>query len=421
MNVGPEIQYILNTFSFLVCGVLVMWMAAGFAMLEAGAVRTKNVSTILLKNISLFSIAGIMYYVVGYNLMYTDVSGIMGSLGFWGPGTTEAYNAGEYAPASDWFFQMVFVATAASIVSGTVAERIKLVPFLLFVVVLTGLIYPIYGAWTWGGGWLSEMGFADFAGSTIVHSVGGWAALIGAMLIGPRIGKYNQVEGKWRMNPMPASSLPLVTLGTFVLWMGWFGFNGGSVLALGTGADATAMANVFVNTTLAAAGGCVAVLLLTTTTFKKTDLTLVLNGTLAGLVAITAGPDTPTPGQAIFIGAVGGIICAYGIMLLQHPRVRIDDVVGAVPVHLLAGIWGTMIVPWTNADASYMTQFVGIAACGALVAGASLVVWGVLRTTIGIRADGQVEDLGLDQHELGVDAYPEFRDARITDYKQSVV
>ncbi len=408
--VPAETAFVFNTFSFLVTGFLVMWMAAGFCMLEAGLVRSKNVATMCLKNIALYAVAGIMYFLIGYNLMYSGVDGgFMGSIGIWGADDSAAlaetnpdFGAG-YAAASDWFFQMVFVATAASIVSGTLAERIKVWPFLLFVVALTGAIYPIQGSWQWGGGWLSEMGFADFAGSTLVHSVGGWAALAGAILLGARKGKYGPGG---RVTPIPGSSLPLATLGTFVLWLGWFGFNGGSQLALGSAADAVAMSNIFANTNMAAAGGVVAALVLTQVMYKKMDLTMVLNAALAGLVSITAGPDTPTLGQAILIGAVGGVIVVFAIPLLD--KLKIDDVVGAIPVHLLAGIWGTMAVPLTNSDASFMTQFIGVAAIGGFVFGISLVVWGILKATVGIRLMEEDEAAGCDQAELGLEAYPEF-------------
>lgn len=409
-EVPAETAFVFNTFSFLVTGFLVMWMAAGFCMLEAGMVRSKNVATMCLKNIALYAVAGIMYFLIGYNLMYSGVDGgFMGSIGIWGADDSAAlaetnpdFGAG-YAAASDWFFQMVFVATAASIVSGTLAERIKIWPFLLFVVALTGAIYPIQGSWQWGGGWLSEMGFADFAGSTLVHSVGGWAALAGAILLGARKGKYGPGG---RVTPIPGSSLPLATLGTFVLWLGWFGFNGGSQLALGSAADAVAMSNIFANTNMAAAGGVVAALLLTQVMYKKMDLTMVLNGALAGLVSITAGPDTPTIGQAILIGTVGGVIVVFAIPLLD--KLKIDDVVGAIPVHLLAGIWGTMAVPLTNSDASFMTQFIGVAAIGGFVFGVSLVIWGILKATVGIRLTEDDEAAGCDQAELGLEAYPEF-------------
>ncbi|HAE48097.1 MAG: ammonium transporter [Tistrella sp.] len=407
-EVDPEVQYILNTFSFIINGALVMWMAAGFAMLESGLARTKNVATILLKNISLFAVAGITFYLVGYNLMYMNVDGgWIGSLAIWSQsdatGDAIVYEAGTYASASDWFFQMVFVATAASVVSGTVAERSKLWSFLLFVVLLTTISYPITGSWVWGGGWLSEMGFVDFAGSTLVHAVGGWAALVGAIIIGPRIGKYSR-DG--RVNPMPGSNLALATLGTFVLWLGWFGFNGGSMLALGTGADATGMANVVANTSMAAAGGIVAAMILSQLLYKKVDLTLALNGALAGLVSITAGPDTPSIGGAILIGAVGGVLASLTVPLLD--KLKIDDVVGAIPVHLVGGIWGTIAVPITNADASFGTQIVGIVAIGAFTAVFSAVAWLLIKFTVGVRVSEEVEHGGLDKAELGLEAYPEF-------------
>ncbi|MEQ8392622.1 MAG: ammonium transporter [Thalassospira sp.] len=405
-GVSAETQYILNSFSFLFSGALVMWMAAGFAMLESGLVRTKNVSTILLKNISLFAVAGIMYYLIGYNLMYMDVTGWIGSLSLWSADDAAALAgdfSGGYSATSDWFFQMVFVATAASIVSGTVAERIKLWPFMIFVVVLTGVLYPITGSWTWGGGWLSEMGFADFAGSTIVHSVGGWAALTGAIILGARKGKYGE-DGS--VHPMPGSNLPLATLGTFVLWLGWFGFNGGSQLAMGTGADVIAIANIYGNTSMAAAGGVVAAAILTQILYKKVDLTMALNGALAGLVSITAGPDTPTIGSAIIIGAIGGVLVVVAVPLLD--KLKIDDVVGAVSVHLVAGIWGTLAVPFTNDGASFGVQLTGIVAMGAFTIVASSIVWLVLKFTVGIRLSEEDEHIGSDAAELGLEAYPEF-------------
>ncbi|MEK9844702.1 ammonium transporter [Thalassospira sp.] len=405
-GVSAETQYILNTFSFLFSGALVMWMAAGFAMLESGLVRTKNVSTILFKNIALFAVAGIMYYLIGYNLMYMDVSGWIGSLSLWSADDAAALGgdfSGGYSATSDWFFQMVFVATAASIVSGTVAERIKLWPFMIFVVVLTGVLYPITGAWTWGGGWLSEMGFADFAGSTIVHSVGGWAALTGAIILGARKGKYGE-DGS--VHPMPGSNLPLATLGTFVLWLGWFGFNGGSQLAMGSAADVIAIANIYGNTSMAAAGGVVAAAILTQILYKKVDLTMALNGALAGLVSITAGPDTPTIGSAIIIGAIGGILVVIAVPLLD--KLKIDDVVGAVSVHLVCGIWGTLAVPFTNDGASFGVQLTGIVAMGAFTIVASAIVWLILKFTIGIRLSEEDEAMGSDAVELGLEAYPEF-------------
>jgi Amt family ammonium transporter len=393
-------------------------MAAGFAMLESGLVRTKNTASICLKNIALYSIAGLMYYLIGYSLMYVDVDGLIGSFSLlYNPAPAELalINAeeatpelveraveGGYASMSDWFFQMVFVATAASIVSGTLAERIKVWPFLIFVVVLTGVIYPIQGAWSWGGGFLAELGFSDFAGSTIVHSVGGWAALSGAIILGARKGKYGP-DG--RVNPLPGANLPLATLGTFILWLGWFGFNGGSQLALGSALDAAAMAIVFVNTNLAAAGGVVAAMLAAQVIYKKVDLTFALNGALAGLVAITAGPDLQNHLLSIIIGGIGGVLVVVSVPLLD--KLRIDDVVGAIPVHLVAGIWGTLAVGIFGAG-DLMAQIIGIAAVGVFVSLASALVWFALKLTVGIRVSEEVEDLGLDKAELGMEAYPEF-------------
>ena len=406
-TVAPETQFIFNTLNFLVHGFLVMWMAAGFCMLEAGLVRKRSVGTQLLKNISLFSIAGILYYLVGYNLMYDGVDGgFFGSFAIWSPDDTAIasgdFGAG-YAASSDWFFQMVFVATAASIVSGTMAERVRLWPFLAFIAILTGILYPITGAWQWGGGWLSEMGFADFAGSTLVHSVGGWAALAGALLLGARKGKYGPGGS---VTPILGSSLPLATLGTFVLWLGWFGFNGGSQLAMGTGADAVAIANIYVNTNLAAAGGVVAAMVLSEILYKKVDLTFVLNGAIAGLVSITAEPLMPSPGLAVLIGAVGGVLVVLAVPLLD--KLRIDDVVGAIPAHLVAGIWGTMAVPISNGDASFTIQLLGVAAVGGFTFVASLIVWSIFKVSVGIRLAEDDEDTGIDQVELGMEAYPEF-------------
>ena len=411
-----DLQYILHTFAFLMNGVLVMWMAAGFTMLEAGMVRTKSVSTILLKNIALFSIAILAYLFVGYNLMYTGVDGgWMGTFASWLPSDAMPTEGGAYASSSDWFFQVVFVATAASIVSGTVAERIKLWPFLAFVAVLTAVIYPLVGSWHWGGGWLSELGFVDFAGSTVVHGIGGWAALIGAILLGSRTGKYT--DGK--VNAMLPSALPLATLGTFILWMGWFGFNGGSQLALGTYADATAMANIFVNTGIAAAAGVMATMAYCQMVYRRIDVTLVLNGALAGLVAITAGPDTPSPLLAVFIGGMGGVLASITVPILD--KFKIDDVVGAIPVHLVAGVWGTMVVPLSNPDASYATQAIGVVAVGAGVSALSFVVWYVLKRTVGLRATETAQLEGLDKTELGMSAYNDIESAPPTSYAQPVV
>ncbi|MEM9630125.1 MAG: ammonium transporter [Pseudomonadota bacterium] len=403
--VSPEVAYIFNTLLFLIGGFLVMFMAAGFAMLEAGLVRSKNVSMQCLKNIALYSVAGLMFWITGYNLMYTGVDGgFIGSLGPYAfdPVGGDALDTG-YSTASDWFFQMVFVAATASIVSGTVAERIKLWPFLIFSAVLTGVLYPISGSWQWGAGWLSEMGFSDFAGSTIVHSVGGWAALAGAIILGARKGKYGP-DGS--VHPFPGSSMPLATLGTFILWLGWFGFNGASQLAMGSISDVTDVSRIFANTNMAAAAGVVVAVGLTQALYKKVDVTMALNGALAGLVSITAEPLAPSVWQAVFIGGVGGVIVVFAVPMLD--KLKIDDVVGAIPVHLIAGIWGTLIVPLSNDAASYGTQLVGIAAYGVFTFVASGVVWYVLKLTIGIRVSDEEEALGLDKVEIGVEAYPEF-------------
>ena len=419
-----EDPFIFNSLSFLMHGFLVMWMAAGFCMLEAGLVRSKNVATMCVKNIALYSIAGIMYYLVGYNLMYTGVTegtlaNWIGSVGIWSAGDAEAALAsgadgalaaminGEdalgYAAGSDWFFQMVFVATAASIVSGTLAERIKLWPFLLFIVVLTGILYPIQGSWTWGTGWLNQAGFLDFAGSTIVHSVGGWAALTGAIILGARKGKF--VDG--RINPIPGSSMPLATLGTFVLWLGWFGFNGGSQLAMGSAADVISISNIYINTNIAAAAGVVIAMIMTQILYGKVDLSMALNGALGGLVAITAEPLMPAPWQAILIGGIGGALVVIAVPLLD--KLKIDDVVGAISVHLVCGIWGTLAVPLSNGDATFGAQIMGIVGVGVFMIVTSSILWFVLKLTIGIRVSEEDEEIGLDRAELGMEAYPEFR------------
>ena len=400
--------FIFNTLLFLIGGFLVFWMAAGFAMLEAGLVRSKNVTMQLTKNIALFSIASIMYWLVGYNLMYPGegwtVAGWIGAFGS-ASITGEPNLEAGYATGSDFFFQLMFCATTASIVSGTLAERIKLWPFLAFTVVLTGFLYPIEASWQWGGGWLSEAGFSDFAGSTLVHATGGFAALAGAIILGPRLGKFTK-EG--RVNPMPGSNLALATLGTFILWLGWFGFNGASQLALGTEADANAVAIIFANTNMAAAGGAVAAMVLTQILYKKVDLTMLLNGALAGLVSITAGPLDPTLFGALWIGAVGGIIAVVVVPLLD--KARIDDVVGAIPVHLVAGFWGTMVVPVYTEAANFGTQAMGFLAIGAFVFVTSFVVWSVLKLVMGgLRPTAEDEVMGLDRAELGMEAYPEFK------------
>jgi Amt family ammonium transporter len=405
--VSDGTAYILNTLLFLIGGFLVMWMAAGFAMLEAGLVRAKNTSTQCLKNIGLYSIAGLMFWVVGYNIAYPgfDGSGWFGMAGtiYDMQGVGEADVETGYSVASDWFFQMVFCATTASIVSGTVAERIKIVPFFIFVAILTGFIYPVVVSWEWGAGSLDAMGFSDFAGSTLVHSTGGWAALVGAIIIGARAGRYGP-DGK--VNVFPGANIPLATLGTFILWLGWFGFNGASQLAMGTVGDVSDVSKIFVNTNMAAAAGVVTAIILTLVRYKKADVTMALNGALAGLVSITAEPLAPTVPQAIAIGAVGGLIVVFTVPLLD--KLKIDDVVGAIPVHLFAGIWGTLIVPWSNTEVPLSAQFTGVAVTAVWVSLASAVIWLVLKYTIGVRPSEEDEMSGLDHAEIGVEAYPEF-------------
>ena len=413
--IDEESQFVLNTFSFLIWGALVMWMCAGFAMLESGSVRTKNASAICLKNIGLYSVAGLTYYLIGYNLMYTDVGSWIGSVTFlYGPSADElALLSGDetakasvikqnYATMSDWFFQMVFVATAASVVSGALAERVKLWSFLTFTTLLTAIVYPIVGAWTWGGGWLNQMGFQDFAGSTIVHSTGGWAALAGIMVAGPRAGKFRS-NGSVKVTP--PSNVPLVTLGVLILWFGWLGFNGGSQLALGGVSDAVAMSNVLVNTNLAAASGVVTALLISRPLFGRVDLLIILNGAIGGLVSITAGPDIVTPHWAVIIGALGGLLCAGGTKLLEI--VKLDDVVGAVPAHLFAGIWGTLAV-CIAAGGKFGVQLLGVVAVGVFVFGISWLMWMALKLGMGVRVSPSVEEIGQDAMELGLEAYPEF-------------
>ncbi|MDE2926273.1 MAG: ammonium transporter [Acidobacteriota bacterium] len=415
--VDDEVLYVFNTFSFMIWGAMVMWMCAGFTMLESGSVRTKNASMICMKNIGLYSIAGLAYYVIGYNLMYADVGSVIGSFKLlYGPSAQDlALVAGEdgaaaavtgadskYSTMSDWFFQMVFVATAASIVSGALAERVKMWSFFVFVAVLTAVIYPVVGAWTWGGGWLGEMGFQDFAGSTIVHGTGGWAALAGILIVGPRLGKFRK-DGTAK--PTPPSNVIVVTLGVFILWFGWFGFNGGSQLALGSAADALAMSHVLVNTNLAAAAGVVTALIVSRPILGRNDLFATLNGAIAGLVAITAGPDIVSHHWSIVIGAIGAILCTAGIKFLE--RAKIDDVVGAVPAHLFAGIWGTIAV-CIAAGGNLGVQLLGILAVGAFVFTTSLILWKVLAMTMSVRVSEQVERLGQDVGELGMEAYPEF-------------
>jgi len=414
--VDGEVAYIFNTFLFIFSGILVMFMALGFAMLEAGFVRKKNTSAILLKNIALYSIAGIMFYLVGYSLMYVDVGGYIGSLGgmFYNPTADElalldgAENVNAiietgYSAPSDWFFQMVFCATAVSIVSGACAERIKVWPFMIFAAVMTGLIYPIFGAWTWGGGWLAEMGFSDFAGSTIVHSVGGWAALTGCLILGARKGKYS-ADGK--VNPIAGANMPLATLGTFILWFGWFGFNGGSQLAMGSALDVLAISIVVVNTNIAAAAGVMVAIILSQLMFKKIDLTIALNGAIAGLVAITAGPDLQNHFLSIIVGGIGGALSTLAIPLMD--KLKIDDVVGAIPAHLVAGIWGTLAVGIFGAG-SIGVQIIGILAAAVLVVPLSAIVFFILKGTVGLRMSVEEEAIGMDRAELTTEAYPEFR------------
>ena len=399
--IDPETAYILNSLSFLMHGFIVMLMAAGFCMLEAGLVRTKNTAVQCTKNIGLYAISGLMFWLVGYNLLYMDVDTWIGSLAIWSP--SEVNIDDKYSSGSDWFFQMVFVAAAASIVSGAVAERVKLISFLIFSAVLTGFIYPIQGSWSWGQGYLYQIGFLDFAGSTIVHSVGGWAALMGVLIIGARHGKYGK-DG--RVNPMPGSNLPLATLGTFVLWFGWFGFNGGSQLAMGSAEDVNAIANIYINTNIAAAAGVVVALFLSYIRYGKVELTMTLNGALAGLVAITAEPLMPSVTMAAFIGGIGGLIVVVTVPLLD--KLKIDDVVGAIPVHLFAGIWGTIAVVFSNPDATLTAQLTGIVLVGVFVSVASAIVWYALALTLGIRASKEDEINGLDLSECGLEAYPEF-------------
>jgi Amt family ammonium transporter len=414
-----ELQYALDTFYFLVCGALVMWMAAGFAMLEAGLVRAKNTTEILTKNVALFAIACTMYMICGYSIMYGDglelfLSGIMGD------GVAGADEPAAYAPSADFFFQVVFVATAMSIVSGAVAERMKLWAFLAFAVVMTAVIYPLEGSWTWGGADvfgmynLGELGFSDFAGSGIVHMAGAAAALAGVLLLGARKGKYGK---NGEINAIPGANLPLATLGTFILWMGWFGFNGGSVLATASVESSNAVAIVFMNTNAAAAGGAIAALLVGRVLFGKADLTMLLNGALAGLVAITAEPSTPTPLLATLFGAAGGALVVFSILTLD--KLKIDDPVGAISVHGVVGFLGLMLVPVTNyavyaddgskeSGATYLGQLIGAGTIFVWVFGASLLVWGLIKVTAGLRVSEEEEYEGVDLTECGQEAYPEF-------------
>ena len=410
-----ELQFALDTFYFLVCGAFVMWMAAGFAMLEAGLVRSKNTTEILTKNFALYAIASLMYLVVGYQIMYGGgwfLSGIeaIDTDQVLADSAAEGFNGGSvYSSASDFFFQVVFVATAMSIVSGAVAERMKLWAFLAFAVVMTGFIYPMEGAWTWNGDDvfglynLGDLGFSDFAGSGIVHMAGAAAALAGVILLGPRKGKYGP---SGEIKAIPGANLPMATLGTFILWMGWFGFNGGSVLKLGDIDSAHSVAMVFLNTNAAAAGGAIAALILARIKFGKADLTMMLNGALAGLVAITAEPSTPTALQATLFGALGGVLVVFSILALD--KLKLDDPVGAISVHGTVGLLGLMLVPLTNDGATFMGQIIGAATIFVWVFGVSFVVWFIIKTIMGMRVTDEEEDRGVDITECGMEAYPEF-------------
>ena len=400
-TVSAEVGFIFNTFLFLVCGFLVMFMAAGFAMLESGMVTSKSVSVICAKNIGLYSIAGIMFWLFGYNVAYGIPEG--GFIGKFIPWSDGSKLETGYADGSDWYFQMVFCATTVSIVSGTLAERIKLWPFFLFAAILTGFLYPVVMGWQWGGGWLAARGFSDFAGSTLVHSTGGAAALAGALILGPRIGRFKKKGDPAPVKPFAASSIPLVTIGVFVLWLGWFGFNGGSQLAMGTFTDAVAVSKIFINTNLAACGGVMAAAVVTRLIGGKTDVIQMLNGAIGGLVAITAEPLMPTPLAAILIGAVGGMLVVFGTKLLFS--LKIDDVVGAVPAHLFAGIWGTLAVPITNSAANFGTQLLGVISINVFVFIVSLIVWSIMKATMGIRLSREAEIKGTDVSETGVIAY----------------
>ena len=378
-----------------------MWMAAGFTMLESGLVTSKSVSAICAKNIGLYSIAGLMFWLVGYNLAYgIPEGGYIGSFTPWSDGS--AVDTG-YSDGSDWFFQMVFCATTMSIVSGTLAERIKIWPFFLFAAILTGIIYPIEMGWQWGGGWLSAAGFSDFAGSTLVHAAGGAAALAGAIVLGARTGRFSSSGGVKAMTPFAASSIPLATLGVFILWLGWFGFNGGSQLAAGTFDDVTSVATIYINTNLAAGGGVMTAAVISRLLGGKTDVVMMLNGAIAGLVAITAEPLTPSPLAAIFIGAIGGLVMYFSTKLLF--KLKIDDVVGAIPAHLVAGVWGTLAVPLTNGDVSFGAQFLGTISIVVFVFVVSLIVFQIMKATIGLRISKEAERLGTDKAEVGVVAY----------------
>jgi len=400
-TVSAEVGFIFNTLLFLICGFLVMFMAAGFAMLESGMVTSKSVSVICAKNIGLYAISGIMFWLVGYNLAYGIPEG--GYIGNFVPWSDASSLETGYSDGSDWFFQMVFCATTVSICSGAMAERVKLWPFFLFAAILAGVIYPIVMGWQWGGGWLAEIGFSDFAGSTLVHSTGGAAALAGIMILGPRYGRFTKAGVPTPIKPFAASSIPLVTIGVFVLWLGWFGFNGGSQLALGSFADAVSISTIFINTNLAACGGVLAAAVITRLMFGKTDVVQMLNGAIGGLVAITAEPLAPSPLSAILIGAVGGVIVVFGTKLLFS--YKLDDVVGAIPAHLLSGIWGTLAVPLTNSDATFGTQLIGVISINVFVFVVSYIIWSVLNSLVVITLSKEAQSKGTDVTETGVIAY----------------
>ena len=400
-TVSAEVGFIFNTLLFLICGFLVMFMAAGFAMLESGMVTSKSVSVICAKNIGLYAISGIMFWLVGYNLAYGIPEG--GYIGNFVPWSDASSLETGYSDGSDWFFQMVFCATTVSICSGAMAERVKLWPFFLFAAILAGVIYPIVMGWQWGGGWLAEIGFSDFAGSTLVHSTGGAAALAGIMILGPRYGRFTKAGVPTPIKPFAASSIPLVTIGVFVLWLGWFGFNGGSQLALGSFADAVSISTIFINTNLAACGGVLAAAVITRLMFGKTDVVQMLNGAIGGLVAITAEPLAPSPLSAILIGAVGGVIVVFGTKLLFS--YKLDDVVGAIPAHLLSGIWGTLAVPLTNSDATFGAQLIGVISINVFVFIVSYIIWSVLNSLVVITLSKEAQSKGTDVTETGVIAY----------------
>ena len=400
-TVSAEVGFIFNTLLFLICGFLVMFMAAGFAMLESGMVTSKSVSVICAKNIGLYAISGIIFWLVGYNLAYGIPEG--GFIGNFIPWSDASALETGYSDGSDWFFQMVFCATTVSICSGAMAERVKLWPFFLFAAILAGVIYPIVMGWQWGGGWLASIGFSDFAGSTLVHSTGGAAALAGIMILGPRFGRFTKSGVPAPIKPFAASSIPLVTIGVFVLWLGWFGFNGGSQLALGSFTDAVSISTIFINTNLAACGGVLAAAVITRLMFGKTDVIQMLNGAIGGLVAITAEPLAPSPLSAILIGAVGGIIVVFGTKLLFS--YKLDDVVGAIPAHLFSGIWGTLAVPLTNPDATFSAQLIGVLSVNVFVFLASYIVWSIMNSIFGIRLSKEAQTKGTDVTETGVIAY----------------